>query len=441
MAIQSASPLRLNGDPQKLAQVIRNLLSNALKFTNRGGSILLTISIDEGMGGQTSLEEDTLSDIESGRHHYLRRRSSYIVTDVQRRLILSIQDSGIGIDKVSKLIFHVFYELVNIPRIFFFFRKDNPRCLKGRSNSLPERCRKVRVLVLGCTVSSIIHYLSFYWGNGMYVFIIQSVSKHIVDQHGGSLSVYSAGEDMGSTFTVTLPLQASDGSDNEEELHNPFLRDDRSVSEANGSSRHLYHLSPITPASPAESQPNSQSSRSKGPVLTDDSIHLNPPHPLSTSPLITTIEEETAVRSLSVLVVDDSVMNRRMVCRALQTCRQFHFNCDQAEDGRIAVEMVREKILLIANMNSGTITNECSNISGPVKHYDLILMDYQMPNMDGPTAIAEIRKMGFCGVILGLTGNALQCDMDLMVAAGANDVLLKPLNLELLWNAIRNFEP
>eukprot|EP01042_Synura_sphagnicola_P036702 gene36702-biopygen19928 len=38
--------------------------------------------------------------------------------------------------------------------------------------------------------------------------------------------------------------------------------------------------------------------------------------------------------------------------------------------------------------------------------YDVIFMDFVMPNMDGPTATAEIRKMGFKGPIFGVTGNA-----------------------------------
>ena len=76
--------------------------------------------------------------------------------------------------------------------------------------------------------------------------------------------------------------------------------------------------------------------------------------------------------SFKVLVVDDSDLNRKMICKALVATKEFQ--CEQAVDGSVAVQMVK------------------SNLSG---QYDIILMDYQMPVMDGPTAISEIRKLGY----------------------------------------------
>eukprot|EP01036_Dinobryon_divergens_P024021 gene24021-biopygen20526 len=69
--------------------------------------------------------------------------------------------------------------------------------------------------------------------------------------------------------------------------------------------------------------------------------------------------------------------------------------------------------------------------------YDFILIDYQMPNMDGPTAIAAIRALGYKGIILGLTGNILAADQDVMMSVGANDVLTKPLDSNILWVKLR----
>jgi len=53
-----------------------------------------------------------------------------------------------------------------------------------------------------------------------------------------------------------------------------------------------------------------------------------------------------------------------------------------------------------------------------------------MPVMDGPTAIKEIRGIGYDGLIFGLTGNVLESDKDLMLVNGANTVLTKPFNME-----------
>ena len=68
--------------------------------------------------------------------------------------------------------------------------------------------------------------------------------------------------------------------------------------------------------------------------------------------------------------------------------------------------------------------------------YDIILMDYQMPQMDGPTATKEIRRLGYKGIIIGVTGNSLLIDIETFMKAGANDVLLKPLNFKALEKAI-----
>ena len=137
---------------------------------------------------------------------------------------------------------------------------------------------------------------------------------------------------------------------------------------------------------------------------------------------------------MRVLVVDDSDLNRKMICKALAATKEFL--CEQAGDGRKAVEMVRAH-MGNDDSNNGSSSSSSSSGGGGGGLYDIILMDYQMPVMDGPTAISEIRRLGYRGIILGLTGNALLSDAEVMVKAGANDVMVKPLDIDQFLEALR----
>ena len=60
---------------------------------------------------------------------------------------------------------------------------------------------------------------------------------------------------------------------------------------------------------------------------------------------------------------------------------------------------------------------------------DLVLMDSVMPRLDGLQATRRLREMGYKGLILGVTGNVGQQDIDAFIAHGANYVLCKPFQL------------
>jgi hypothetical protein len=110
---------------------------------------------------------------------------------------------------------------------------------------------------------------------------------------------------------------------------------------------------------------------------------------------------------LYILVVDDAASNRKMLIRLLE--KKGH-ECVDAEDGA-----------------EGVMKFRTSAAEGRV--FEVILMDYQMPEMDGPAAIKVIRSEGFRGFIIGLTGNIACSDKEIMMEAGADFVLEKPFNL------------
>ncbi|GHS87117.1 hypothetical protein AGMMS49957_06420 [Synergistales bacterium] len=78
----------------------------------------------------------------------------------------------------------------------------------------------------------------------------------------------------------------------------------------------------------------------------------------------------------------------------------------------------------------------------PPYFYDLILMDIQMPNIDGYKAAALIRSSGRedGGIpIVAMTANALKEDVDAALKAGMNDHLAKPIDFDLCIRTIKKY--
>jgi CheY-like chemotaxis protein len=117
------------------------------------------------------------------------------------------------------------------------------------------------------------------------------------------------------------------------------------------------------------------------------------------------------IPELRILVVDDSNTNRKLCMRLLEN---HGHTCEGACDGKEAVQMVKD------SFRNGDVS------------YDCILLDYEMPNMNGPEACEKIRKLGSSAHIVGVTGNVMSEDVAHFRECGANWVLPKPFRLEAL---------
>ncbi len=122
------------------------------------------------------------------------------------------------------------------------------------------------------------------------------------------------------------------------------------------------------------------------------------------------VERQDDFSQLAILLVEDNPLNQHVAKSMLERA-----GCtpDVANDGFEAVSKVQSK------------------------HYDLVLMDIQMPGMDGLTATKKIRELGFEDLpILGLSANALEDDLSAARAAGMNDYVVKPIDIGKLFSAI-----
>ncbi|MBT2325571.1 response regulator [Variovorax paradoxus] len=117
---------------------------------------------------------------------------------------------------------------------------------------------------------------------------------------------------------------------------------------------------------------------------------------------------------LRILLAEDNAVNQKLAMRLLQ---QMGYRADLASNGIEAVESVQRQA------------------------YDVVLMDVQMPELDGLDATRQICKLMEPPErprIVAMTANAMQGDQEMCIAAGMDDYLTKPIRVDRLVDALNN---
>jgi two-component system, sensor histidine kinase and response regulator len=124
---------------------------------------------------------------------------------------------------------------------------------------------------------------------------------------------------------------------------------------------------------------------------------------------------EDLKRSVRLLLAEDNPVNRKLVVMML---KKAGYNVQVVGNGREAVEV----------------------FSRDPAGFDTILMDIQMPEMDGLEATRQIRGRGFTEIpIIAMTANAMKGDREICLEAGMNDYISKPVKREIVFSILEKW--
>jgi signal transduction histidine kinase len=123
-----------------------------------------------------------------------------------------------------------------------------------------------------------------------------------------------------------------------------------------------------------------------------------PPEPVEEAPL-----PSCHAGGMRVLVVEDGTDNQRLITHILARAA---YDCETVDNGQACLD----------------------RLAAPDASFDVVLMDVQMPVMDGLTATALLRQRGCRVPIVALTANAMASDQQACIAAGCDAFLTKPID-------------
>ena len=132
---------------------------------------------------------------------------------------------------------------------------------------------------------------------------------------------------------------------------------------------------------------------------------------------VPTFDEQAVGLDCRVLLAEDGPDNQRLISFVL---KKSGADVTIAENGQIALESA------LAARDAG-------------EPFDVILMDMQMPVMDGCTAVRKLREAHYGGAIIALTANAMAGDRAKCLNAGCNDYTTKPIDRNRLTSLIAQY--
>ncbi len=407
-------PALVRGDPGRLRQVFMNLAMNAIKFTKKG-EVVFHVSLEK-EDEKTAVVRFSVKDTGIGIPKAGRERlfQSFQQVDASTTRMFGGTGLGLAIAKQLTRLMDGTIGLTSKPgegsNFWFTLRFEKQPDVPVRLFNLPETVRTKRILIVDdnkTNLTILAGYLK-HWGCGC----------DMASSGEMALSLMHAVAKAGAPYDLVISDMLMPGMDGAElgrrikadpelkealliMLTSQGLRGDAAAMGQIGFAAYL--TKPVRRSqlfdcivTVLNRMPAQQVAFKKGQLVTRYSL------------------SEAKRRSLRILLAEDNAINQKL---AMHLLARFGFIADAVTNGREAVQALSQT------------------------PYDLVLMDVQMPEMDGLAATRVIRDpdspvLNHSVPIVAMTAHAMIGDRDKCLSAGMNDYIAKPIQPNLLLQTI-----
>jgi len=413
LKIDERVPDRLRGDPVRLAQVLNNLVGNAIKFTPRGEIVILAdvVRVDDEKAVLRISVRDSGIGMTEEQISRLFQAFSQADSSITRRY----GGSGLGLAICKRLVELMGGEIrvSSVPgegSVFDF------TCSFGRASAGAERIdlhriRGMRTLIVDAqpTERQILQQILQSWRFQVSVASFPDEALYRLRQADPALPFELLIVDWKTAGTDFLEAARQINADRSSAMLAVIALSSLHNSEQVGADVQDLPITGvlIKPATPSR--------------LFDAVVQLqhghSPEAALPGSQVFNLADSLTPIRGARLLLVEDNLVNQQVACAFLAM-------------GQLEVEVANNGIEAVDRIKSS--------------RFDAVLMDVQMPEMDGLTATRLVRTLPGCGQlpIIAMTAGAMERDMQDCLAAGMNAHVSKPIDIkELVWALLTWVQP
>lgn len=389
------------GDVHRILQVLINLVSNSLKFTPAGGSVLLRIKCLSEVPELSRSKRGSFSSRQSKQASTRRRGSGSTAAGAGQHPVGSKERTMaqlVAQDRAPS----------PPPGQFLYFEFD----VRDTGPGIPadQQQRVFEPFVQGDLGLS-----KKYGGTGLGL----SICSQLATLMHGTVRVHSA-LGAGSTFTMKIPLRhvqtrKDSNASSATDLTRPALVGSGSSNESIGSKLRRVDAELSNVGGGGGTDGNSSTTNNAAATAGQDGqprlVGLSQPFFATNQPMESPGSQPGAMeqikaeasrsgRRIRVLVAEDNKVNQEVVLRMLKL--EDIYDVTVASDGQMALDLVRE------------------NMAQERQPFNLIFMDIQMPNVDGLQSTRLIREMGYSAPIVALTAFAEESNMKDCIESGMN---------------------
>jgi signal transduction histidine kinase/ligand-binding sensor domain-containing protein/DNA-binding response OmpR family regulator len=395
-------PAQIVGDSHRLRQVLLNLISNAMKFTHQGE---IFVSVDLLKIGNSNLElafhvKDTGIGIPSDKLSRLFKAFSQVDSSTTRKY----GGTGLGL-VISERLVHLMGGAISVESqsavgttfTFTITAGVSQSSLRQyvHFNTAGNEGKKVLIIDDNATNLRILKNQLEYW---MLTPVLAASAQQALN--------ILASSDRFDLVITDMQMPDMDGLQLSQKIKSKYALPIILLSSVGDETKRKHpHLFSAVLNKPVKQQ---QLSRVVQSALRPDAAATVEETPDTKQ----TLTDDFAVQyPLRILLAEDNVVNQRLTIRVLN--KLGYKNIDIAQTGLEAIEKFNEQF------------------------YEVILMDVQMPEMDGLEATKLIRlKQYHQPVIISMTANAMQDDREMCLKAGMDNYISKPIKLEELVGAL-----